>query len=83
MRTRRCQSLEAGSLATVTAWLVVAVGPEVVTGSGWDIVDKRIEGFLERGKAQRNAEHATRKNESTWHKSLDGPALNSHSGRVA
>ena len=30
-------SREADSMATVTAELVVAVGPEVVTGSGWDI----------------------------------------------
>ena len=38
-------SREASSLAKVTAGLVVAVGPEVVTGSGWDMVHKCNEGF--------------------------------------
>ena len=50
LRTRRCKPLiERGGLA-ITAELVVAVRPEVVTWSDWDIVYKRIEGLVVKEK---------------------------------
>ena len=47
-----------GSLATVTAELIVAVRPEVVTVSSYDIMDKRIEGLEAKQKEMLHVQRA-------------------------